>query len=94
MGKLLLNMTLGEALAPMKKLSYFDDLIELDVLLVGALRLGVHDMIICHLFNVVMIEFHRGQILNCIRSVKERWKIGSKQFHIKFRVQAKERRNT
>jgi hypothetical protein len=48
MGKLLLNLTPGEPLALMKKLPCFDDPIELDVLLVGALHLGVHDLINYH----------------------------------------------
>jgi hypothetical protein len=41
MGKLLLNLILGEPLALVKKLSYFDNLIDLYVLMVGSLRLGV-----------------------------------------------------
>jgi hypothetical protein len=63
MGKLLLNLTPGEPLALMKKLPCFDDPIELDVLLVGALHLGVHDLINCHMFNAVRIELCRGQVL-------------------------------
>jgi hypothetical protein len=40
-----------------KKLPCFDDLIELDVLLVGSLRLGFHDSINCFLLNAFKIEF-------------------------------------
>jgi hypothetical protein len=94
MGKLLLNLTLGEPLAMMKKLPYFDDPIVLDVLLASALHLGFHDPINCFMFNVVRIELCRGKVIGHIRSVQERWKIGSKQFHIKYWVKSKERRNT
>jgi hypothetical protein len=69
MGKFLLNLTPGEPLSLVKKLPYFDDLIELGVLLEGALRLGVHDPINSHLFDAVRIAFYRGQVLGRIRSV-------------------------
>jgi hypothetical protein len=94
MGKILLNLTPSEPLALVKKLSCFDDPIELDVLMVGDLHIGVNDPINCFLFNAVNIEFCRGQVLDHVRSVQERWKIWSKEFHIKYRVQAKERGNT
>jgi hypothetical protein len=55
----MLNMTHGEPLSLVKKLSCFDDLIEFDVLLVGALHLSVNDPINYCLFNAVMIEFCR-----------------------------------
>jgi hypothetical protein len=55
MGKILLNLTLGEPLSLVKKLPYFDDPIELDVLLASALHIGVHDSINFLLFNVFMI---------------------------------------
>jgi hypothetical protein len=74
-GEILLNLTLGEPLALMKKLPCFDDTIELDVLLAGALHLGVHDSIISHMFNAFKIEFYRGLMLDHVRSVQERWKI-------------------
>jgi hypothetical protein len=45
MGKILLNLTPGEPLALVKKLSCFDNLIELYVLLAGFLHLGFHDLI-------------------------------------------------
>jgi hypothetical protein len=67
--KLLLNLTPGEPLALMKKLPCFDDPIEFDCLLVGVLCLGVHDSINCHMFDVGRIEFYRGQLLGCTRSV-------------------------
>jgi hypothetical protein len=69
MGKLLLNPTPGEPLSLLKKLSFVDDPIELDVLLVVSLRLGVHDPINSFMFNAVMIEICRGQVLNHIQSV-------------------------
>jgi hypothetical protein len=49
MGKLLLNLTPSEPLALVKKLPCFDDPVELDVLLSGALCLGVHDPINYHI---------------------------------------------
>jgi hypothetical protein len=61
-GKLLLNQTPGDPLSLVKKFPYFDDLIELDVLLAGSLRLGVHDTIYCLLFNAINIELCRGQV--------------------------------
>jgi hypothetical protein len=75
MGKLLLNLTTGETLVPMKKLPCFDNPIELDVMLVGALCLGVHDLINFHLLNAVRIDLCRGQVLGRVRSIQERWKI-------------------
>jgi hypothetical protein len=61
MGKLPLNLTLGEPLALMNKFPRFDDPRDLDVLLVGSLRPGVHDTINYHLFNAVKIEFYSGK---------------------------------
>jgi hypothetical protein len=81
----------GEILALVKKLPCFDDPIELDVLLVGALHLGVHDLIKCRMFNASRIDFYRGQELDRVQSVQERWKTWSKKLHIKYRVQSKER---
>jgi hypothetical protein len=57
MGKLLLNMTLGEPLALMKKFLCFDDPIELDGLLESVLCFGVHDLINFFLVDAVRIEF-------------------------------------
>jgi len=65
-GKLLLNMSPSEPLALMKKLPYFDNPIVLDILLVGAIIFGVHDPIKYLFFNVVRIEFCRGQVLCCV----------------------------
>jgi hypothetical protein len=59
----LLNLTHGDPLSLMKNLPYFDDLIELDVLLAGSFIIGVHDMINCHMFNAINIYFCRGQVL-------------------------------
>jgi hypothetical protein len=53
MGKLLLNLTPGEPLSLMKKLNFFDESIELDIILAGVLRLGFHDPINCCMFNVL-----------------------------------------
>jgi hypothetical protein len=55
MGKFLLNLTPSESLALVKKLPFFDNLIELDVMMVGTLHLYVHDPISCFIFNAVMI---------------------------------------
>jgi hypothetical protein len=57
MGKLLLNLTPGEPLSLVKKLSCFDNPIELYVILVGALCLGVHDLIHCILLNAVILSY-------------------------------------
>jgi hypothetical protein len=72
MGKLLLNLTPSEPLALVKKLPRFDDPIELDVMLEGAIHLGFHDPIKYHMFNAIRIEFCRGQVLGHVRSVQER----------------------
>jgi hypothetical protein len=56
MGKILLNQSPGEPLALMKKLSCFDEPIELQGLLAGVLCLSVHDPINFPLFDVVRIE--------------------------------------
>jgi hypothetical protein len=59
----MLNLAPSEPLSLVKKLPCFDDPIELDVLWVGDLHLGFHDPSNGHLFNVVMIDFFRGQVL-------------------------------
>jgi hypothetical protein len=64
MGKLLLNLALGKPLALVKKFPYFDDSIELDLLLVGSFHLCIHDLIKFSLIKVVRFEFIRGQVLN------------------------------
>jgi hypothetical protein len=66
MGKLLLNLTLGEPLALVKKLSFFDEPIELDVILVDYLHIGVHDLIKCIIFNAAKIDLCRGQVLSYV----------------------------
>jgi hypothetical protein len=60
----------------------------------GSLRLGVYDTINCFLFNAVRTELCVDQVLDYVRSFLERWKICSKQFHIKYWVKDKERGNT
>ena len=55
MRKLLLNLVLGEPLALVKELACFDNLIQLDILLVSALDLCVHDPISCSLFHAIWI---------------------------------------
>jgi hypothetical protein len=77
MRKLLLNLISGEPRALMKKLTCFDDPIEFGSLLVGVLCIDVHDMIKCRMFNAGRIELCRGQLLDHIRSVQERWKVWS-----------------
>jgi hypothetical protein len=72
MGKLLLNLTPSEPLALVKKLSCFDNLIELYVLLVGSLHLGVHDLIHCILLNAVRIEFYVGAKCSATSEVSNR----------------------
>jgi len=73
MGEILLNLTLGEPLALVKKSPYFDDPIKLDVLLESGLCLGFHDSFNYLFFNVVRIEFYRGQVLvrrKCLEEVE------------------------
>jgi hypothetical protein len=60
MRKLLLNLIPSEPLALIKKLPYFDDPMEFDILLEGVLFLGVHDSIKYHMFYVGRILFYRG----------------------------------
>jgi len=59
----------------MKKLPFFNDLIDVDVLLIGYFFLGVHDPINFLLFNVGRIDFYRSQLIKHIQSVQGRWKI-------------------
>jgi hypothetical protein len=68
MGKILLNLTPCEPLSLVKKLPYFDNLIELDVLLAGSLHLGVHDLIHYFLLNAFKIELCRSQVLDHVQS--------------------------
>jgi len=77
-----------------KELPYFDDTIEFDVLLARSLRLDVYDLVNCLLFNAFNIDLLRGQVLGHVRSVHERWKIWSKQLHIKYCMQSKKIGNT
>jgi hypothetical protein len=77
-----------------KELPFFDNLIELYVLLVDVLHIGVHDLVNCNLLNVVMVHFCRGQVHGHLSSDQYRWKIWAKQHHIKYRVHAKERWST
>jgi hypothetical protein len=76
MGKFMLNLTLGETLALVKKSPCFDDPLELDVLLVSVLHIGVHDPIHCHMLNAFKIELCRGQVLGHVQSVQESGKYG------------------
>jgi hypothetical protein len=64
MENFLLNLTPGEPLALVKKLSFFDNWIELYALLEGALCLVFDDLIHCSLLNAVMIEFCRCQMFS------------------------------
>jgi hypothetical protein len=64
MVNILLNLTLGEPCALVNKFSFFENLIELYVMLIGSIHICVHDIIHCILHNVVRIEFYRGQMLN------------------------------
>jgi hypothetical protein len=60
----LLNLTPSEPLSLVKKLSNFDNPVELYVLLASVFFLVVHDMIHYSLLNAVRIEFYRGEMLN------------------------------
>jgi len=55
MRKLLLNLVPGEPFSLVKEFAYFDNLIQLDMMLVGVLDLCVHDSISCILFHVIWI---------------------------------------
>jgi hypothetical protein len=63
MGELLMDLFLGQPLAMVKKLNYFDNLIEFYVLLERALQLGVHDLVHCSFFHAVEIEICSGVVL-------------------------------
>ena len=56
MRKFLLNLALGEPLALVQELPYFDESIKLDPLLSSALDLCVHNMIIGFMFYVVRVD--------------------------------------
>jgi hypothetical protein len=58
----LLDTVLGEPLALMKKLPYFDNLIELYALLVGTFQLGVHDLVCYKFLNAIKVEIDSGQV--------------------------------
>jgi hypothetical protein len=59
--KLLPNLALGESLPLVKKLPFFDDPIELYVLLAGAFHLCIHDSINYKFIKAVRVEFYRGK---------------------------------
>ena len=56
MRKILLNLALGEPLALVQELPYFDDSIKLDPLFSSALGLSVHNMIIGCLLYVIEVD--------------------------------------
>jgi hypothetical protein len=53
MGKFLLDLIPSELLAIVKKLLYFDNPVELYILLVSALHFSIHDLVYCILFNEI-----------------------------------------
>jgi hypothetical protein len=76
MGKLLLNLTLGEPLALVKEFPCFDNLIELDVLLVGSLHLGVHDLVYYFYSMQSILSFLGDQVLGTSKVSKRGGKYG------------------
>ena len=56
MRKFLLNLALGEPLALVQELPYFDDSIKMDPLLSSALDLCVHDIVMGFLLYAVRVE--------------------------------------
>jgi hypothetical protein len=56
MRKFLLNLALGEPLALVQELPYFDDSIKLDPLLLSALDMSIHNIIIVFLLYAVGVE--------------------------------------
>jgi hypothetical protein len=62
MRKFLLNLALGEPLALVQELPYFDDSIKLDPLLSSALDLCVQNLIIVCLLDVVMVDLYWFQL--------------------------------
>ena len=94
MRKLLLNLTLGEPLAVVEQLPCFNNLKELDLLLLGVLNLSIHNSIRCFLFHAVQVELDRCQLLYYLRCVQQWWKIWTKKVHIKDWMEAKEWGNT
>jgi hypothetical protein len=63
MVKLLLNFPTSEPLALVKKFPYFDNLVEIHIILVGVFHLCIHDLINCIMFKEIMVELCRGQVL-------------------------------
>jgi hypothetical protein len=64
MGKIPLNLDPSQPLTLVKKFPYFNDSIEIYVLLAGAFHLCIHDLINCSFLKVVKVDFYRGQALN------------------------------
>jgi hypothetical protein len=59
----MLNLALGEPLALVQELPYFDNSIKLDPLLASALDLCVHNMIIGCMLHAVKVEICWCQLL-------------------------------
>jgi len=74
MGELLLDLILGEPLALVKKLPWFDIPKELYILLVGALQLVVHNSV--HYSLLIQLELS-SVVLKCF-STHEESNIGGK----------------
>jgi len=69
MGTLLLNVSHSEPPALVKEMSYFDNMIELYIVPIGAIPLGVHDPLHCILLNETRVEFYRAQVFGHLRGV-------------------------
>lgn len=68
-GFFFLNVALVELLALLNKFPYFDNSIELYVLVVGILFLGIHDLIHCNLFNLIRINLCEGKFLENLNDI-------------------------
>ena len=63
MNKLALNMAHTKPFPLVSKVTYFDNSIELYVMLVGSLCLSGHDLIDYNPLNVIKVEIYRYQVL-------------------------------
>jgi hypothetical protein len=70
MRKFLLNLAPGEPLSLVQELPCFDNLINMDPLLVSAIDLCVHDMISGFLFHDVRVELRWCQLFFYLEGVQ------------------------
>jgi hypothetical protein len=94
MRKILLNLNSSEPPTLVKELPYFDDLLELFVLLEDYVHFSVHVLDDYLMLDTIKIDIFRVQLLDHLQGVQERWKIWLNKLHVKYRIQANKRGNT